>query len=158
MPTHRETRVLPYTPEQVYDLVADIARYPEFLPWVRATRVTSNDGHLLVADMVIGFKMVRERFTSRVRLDRPHTLRVDYVSGPLKRLTNEWRFTPDGRGCRVDFAVDFEFSSRTFERLAGAFFGEAFRRMVAAFEARAAALYAPTPLPGIRSSKAQITA
>ena len=161
MPTHRESRILPYTQAQMFDLVADVGRYPEFLPWVRGARVRSRDDTMLVADMIVGFRMVRETFTSRVKLESPHALHVDYISGPLKYLRNEWRFTPVDGGCRVDFAVDFEFRSGIFERLAGAFFGEAFRRMVAAFEARAAALYGRPSLSsssGISSSSAQITA
>lgn len=142
MPRHAETRVLPWTPEQLFALVVDVARYPEFLPWVVATRIRQNDGRLMLADMSVGFKSLRETFTSRVTMDPPRSIHVDYVSGPLKHLTNEWRFTPEGEGaCRIDFAVDFEFRSRLFERLAGAFFGQAFQRMVASFETRARQLY-----------------
>lgn len=142
MPRHVEDRFLPYTPEQMFDLVADIGRYAEFLPWVQATRVTGRAGNVVTADMIVGFKMVRERFTSRVTLDRPQALHVEYVSGPLKYLRNDWRFEPAPGGCTVHFAVDFEFASRLFEKLAGVFFGEAFRRMVASFEKRAGELYA----------------
>ena len=142
MPRHSETRVLPWTPEEMFDLVADIRRYPEFLPWVVAVRIRQADGPLLVADMSVGFKSLRESFTSRVRLDRPAHIDVDYVSGPLKHLHNDWRFHPhESGGTRLEFVVDFEFRSRLFERLAGAFFHEAFKRMVASFEARARALY-----------------
>lgn len=141
MPQHRESRVLPWTPEQLFDLVADVSRYPEFLPWVVAVRVRRNDGAVLLADMSVGFRALRETFTSRVTLDRPRAIHVDYVSGPLRYLKNDWRFTPVPGGTRIDFAVDFEFRSRLFERIAGAVFGEAFRRMVASFEARARALY-----------------
>ena len=161
MPRHVETRILPYTPEQVFDLVADIGRYPEFLPWIQAMRITSNDGHIVVADMVVGFKMVRERFTSRVTLDRPLTIHVDYIAGPLKYLRNDWRFEAAPGGTLVHFAVDFEFASRLFERLAGMFFSEAFRRMVASFEARAAVLYPASSAPvapGISRSSATKTA
>jgi len=148
MPRHTESRVLPYSAEQIFDLVADIARYPEFLPWIQAMRITSNDGAVVVADMVVGFKMVRERFTSRVTLDRPATINVDYIAGPLKYLRNDWRFEPVAGGTLVHFAVDFEFASRIFESLAGIFFSEAFRRMVAAFEARARLLYPAPSSPG----------
>jgi len=141
MPRHVEDRFLPYTPEQMFDMVADIGRYAEFLPWVQATRITGHQGNVVTADMVVGFKMVRERFTSRVTLDRPNALHVEYVSGPLKYLRNDWRFEPAPGGCTVHFAVDFEFASRLFEKLAGVFFGEAFRRMVASFEKRAGELY-----------------
>lgn len=161
MPVHQETRRLPYAPEQMFDLVADVGRYAEFLPWVVATRITSRTPTLMQADIVVGFKMFRERFTSRVTLDRPHRIHVDYVSGPLKHLHNDWRFEPaPGGGTDLHFCVDFEFRSRTFERLAGAVFSEAVKRMVAAFERRAQALYAPagTPSVGISSSSAQSTA
>jgi coenzyme Q-binding protein COQ10 len=142
MPHHAETRYLPWTPEQVFDLVADIERYPQFLPWIQALRITRREGDVVTADMVVGFKMVRERFTSRVELARPQKIHVDYVSGPLKYLKNDWHFRsgPDG-GCLVDFSVDFEFKNRMFERLAGMFFHEALRRMVGAFETRAAQVY-----------------
>ncbi|WP_426164186.1 type II toxin-antitoxin system RatA family toxin [Sandarakinorhabdus sp. DWP1-3-1] len=147
MPRHSETRRLPWSPEQMFDLVADIRRYPEFLPWVQAMRIRSDDGQTVVADMVVGFKMVRERFTSRVLLERPAKLHVDYIDGPLKYLKNDWHFRAAPGGCDVDFSVDFEFRNKMFERLAGMFFGEAFKRMVGAFETRAAAIYGPSAAP-----------
>ncbi|WP_374388075.1 type II toxin-antitoxin system RatA family toxin [Sandaracinobacter sp.] len=142
MPRHSETRVLPWSPQEMFELVADVKRYPEFLPWVVAVRPRQQGDELTVWDMSVGFKSLRETFTSRVRLDRPHHIDVDYVSGPLKHLHNDWRFhaAPDG-ATRLEFSVDFEFRSKIFERLAGAFFHEAFKRMVASFEARAAKLY-----------------
>ncbi|MGI4876917.1 MAG: type II toxin-antitoxin system RatA family toxin [Janthinobacterium lividum] len=158
MPRHTEQRFLPYTSEQMFDLVSDIGRYAEFLPWVQAMRIKSNDGTTIVADMAVGFKMVRERFTSRVTLDRPNTLHVDYVAGPLKYLRNDWRFESVAGGCMVYFAVDFEFQSRIFERLAGLFFSDAFRRMVASFERRAAEIYGAPAATGISNSSAQRTA
>ncbi len=145
MPHHAETRRLPWTAEQMFDLVADIARYPEFLPWVQGMRIRSNDGRVIVADMIVGFKMVRERFTSRVTLQRPMQLHVDYIDGPLKHLKNDWLFRNVPGGCEIDFSVDFEFRNKMFERLAGMFFGEAFKRMVGAFETRAAEIYGAAP-------------
>lgn len=132
----------------MFDLVADIGRYDEFLPWVQGMRIRSNEGNVIIADMVVGFKMVRERFTSRVTLDRPSKVHVDYISGPLKYLKNDWVFRSGAKGgCEIDFSVDFEFKNKMFERLAGMFFHEAFRRMVASFEARAAMVYGPaTPM------------
>jgi len=128
----------------MFALVADVRRYPEFLPWVTGTRIRSESEHELVADLLVGFRMIRESFTSRVTLDRPSRIHVDYLSGPLRYLRNDWRFEPDGEGgCRLSFEVDFEFRNRLFETLAGAVFGEAVRRMVGAFETRAAALYGP---------------
>lgn len=141
MPKHEETRHLPYTPEQMFDLVADVKHYADFLPWVIAIRVRKDGETETVADMVVGFKGLRETFTSRVEKDRPGTILVDYVDGPLKYLRNEWRFRPDGSGCAVDFTVDFAFKNRMFEMLAGQVFGAALRRMIGAFEERAAALY-----------------
>jgi len=153
MPRHSETRHLPYTPEQLFDLVADVARYDEFLPWVVAVRVRSSSEAETVADLVVGFNAFKERFTSRVRKQKPDAITVDYIEGPLKYLHNEWRFEPaaDG-GTDVHFSVDFAFKSRLFETLAGAMFDRALRRMIGAFEQRAAALY------GISKSSAQSAA
>jgi coenzyme Q-binding protein COQ10 len=158
MPKHHETRHLPYSPEQMYDLVADVARYGEFLPWVSAIRVRSDSETQMVADMIVGFKGLRETFTSRVEKRRPEEIHVDYVEGPLKYLHNDWRFRPDGEGgCCVDFAVDFAFRNRMFEMLAGQVFDRALRKMIGAFEARAAALYG-SPAEGISSSSAHSAA
>ena len=144
MPTHAERRVLPYAPEQLYELVSEVERYPEFLPWCLAARVRSREERQLVADMVIGFKMIRERFTSRVNLD-PKAMRIDvtYAEGPFKYLNNHWRFFEHGTGCEIDFYVDFEFRSRLLRKMMGPLFNEAVRRMVGAFEARAGDLYGP---------------
>jgi coenzyme Q-binding protein COQ10 len=142
MPRHEETRHLPYTPEQMFDMVADVAAYPEFLPWVSAMRLRTDTPTETVADMIVGFKGLRETFTSRVRKERPESVHVDYVDGPLKHLTNQWRFRPDGEGgVLVDFAVDFAFKNKVFEMLAGQVFDKALRKMIGAFEGRAAALY-----------------
>jgi len=156
MPRHSETRHLPYTPEQMFDLVADVPRYREFLPWVSAVRVRSNSDTEMVADLIVGFSALRETFTSRVKKDRPHTIGVDYVDGPLKHLRNEWTFRPDGKGGTViDFTVDFAFRSSLFERLAGQMFDRALRKMIGAFETRAAALYgAGAGASGISKSSA----
>lgn len=141
MPKHQETRHLPYTPEQMFALVADVKRYPEFLPWVAAMRVRKDGPSETLADMIVGFKGLRETFTSRVEKSFPDRISVDYVEGPLKYLRNDWRFWPEGQGCSVDFSVDFAFKNRMFEMLAGQVFGQALRRMIGAFEDRAAALY-----------------
>jgi coenzyme Q-binding protein COQ10 len=153
MPRHSETRHLPYTPDQLFELVADVEKYDEFLPWVSAVRVTSNSETEMVADLIVGFNAFKERFTSKVTKERPGHIRVEYVDGPLKYLKNEWRFEPaPGGGTDVHFSVDFAFRSRLFESLAGAMFDRALRRMTGAFEQRAAALY------GISSSRAQSAA
>jgi len=142
MPRHSETRHLPYTPEQLFDLVADVKDYSQFLPWVVAVRVRSSSEKETVADLVVGFNAFKERFTSRVVKDRPHRICVDYVEGPLKYLHNEWEFdrAADG-GTNLHFSVDFAFRSRLFETLAGSMFDRALRRMTNAFEQRAAALW-----------------
>jgi coenzyme Q-binding protein COQ10 len=153
MPRHSETRYLPYTPEQLFDIVADVARYDEFLPWVVAVRIRSSSEAETVADLVVGFNAFKERFTSRVTKQRPTHICVDYIEGPLKYLKNEWRFEAAGDGgTDVRFSVDFAFRSRIFEALAGQMFDRALRRMTDAFEKRAAALY------GISSSSAQSAA
>ena len=143
MPGIREQTVSPYSAEQMFDLVADVGRYGEFLPWVVATRVKSDTETEMIADMLVGFKAIREKFTSRVLKDRPRTIHVHYIDGPLKDLDNSWTFTPtDSGGCTIDFCVDFTFRNPVFEALAGQYFDRAFRRMVEAFEKRADALYA----------------
>ena len=153
MPRHSETRHLPYTPEQLFDMVADVARYDEFLPWVVAVRVRSSSKEETIADLVVGFSAFKERFTSRVMKERPDRIVVDYIEGPLKYLHNEWRFdrAADG-GTNLHFSVDFAFRSRLFESLAGQMFDRALRRMTSAFERRAATLY------GISRSSAQSAA
>ena len=144
MPTHAEKRVLACSPRQLFDLVADIESYPEFLPWCVAARIRKREGNLVVADLVIGFKMFRERFTSRVRLD-PLGPRIDvaYERGPFKYLNNHWVFEDHPQGCAIDFYVDFEFHSRLLQKLIEPLFSEAVRRMVSSFETRARALYGP---------------
>jgi len=142
MPGIRETRVLPYSCEQMFDLVADVARYKEFLPWVVATRVRSDSETEMTADMVVGFKNLRESFTSKVSKQRPGMIDVQYIDGPLKDLDNRWYFEAlPGGGCKIDFSVDFTFKNRIFEALAGQYFDRAFRKMVTAFEDRARQLY-----------------
>ena len=142
MPKHSETRHLPYTPEQMFDLVADVGRYAEFLPWVVAVRVRADSETEMTADLIVGFMALREKFTSKVTKERPTYVHVDYLEGPLAYLHNDWTFRPDGEGgCFVDFNVDFAFRSRIFEALAGQMFGLALRKMIGAFEERAAKLY-----------------
>ena len=142
MPTHAEKRHLPFTPRQMFDLVADIERYPEFLPWCVGTRIRSRDGDKILADMIIGYKMFRERFTSNVTLSAPDRIDVSYSEGPFKYLTNHWIFEPQDDGaCVIDFYVDFEFRSRVLQRLIGTVFDRAVRIMVRAFEQRAQDIY-----------------
>ncbi|RST31111.1 type II toxin-antitoxin system RatA family toxin [Sphingomonas ginkgonis] len=142
MPRHSETKHLPYTPEQLFELVADVKNYDKFLPWVTAVRVRSSSEVETIADLVVGFSAFKERFTSKVHKERPGRICVDYIEGPLKYLHNEWKFSPaeDG-GTDVFFSVDFAFKSRLFEAVAGQVFDRALRRMTGAFETRAAELY-----------------
>lgn len=147
MPTHSETRRLPYTAQQMYDLVADVKTYPQFLPWCAAARIRSvtqhDDYSVMLADLVISFKVFRERFGSRAEL-HPGEKRIelDYLDGPFKHMKSSWNFTDaeDG-GCDVHFFVDFEFRNKVLQKLIGVVFNEAMHRIVAAFERRAAELY-----------------
>ena len=158
MPRHTEKRNLPYMPEQLFDLVADVKSYQDFLPWVAAVRVRSDSETEMVADLVVGFRALKETFTSRVHKSRPREIKIDYVEGPLKYLHNSWKFAPDGSGgTNVDFCVDFAFRSRIFETIAGQMFDRALRRMIGAFEERAHALYG-ADASGSRSSSAQSAA
>src|SRR4030095_242878 len=136
MPRHSETKHLPYTPEQLFDLVADVARYDEFLPWVVAVRIRSSSESETVADLVGGFHALHERFPSKVKKDGPLQIDVDSIEGPLKSLHNEWRFAPapDG-GTNLCFAVDFAFKSRIFEGVAGQMFHRDLRDMIGAVDA-----------------------
>jgi coenzyme Q-binding protein COQ10 len=149
MKVHTEEKVLPFKPDEIFELVADVAKYPEFLPWCTGARVRDKQptetGHSMVADLMIGFKMVRERFTSRVDVNRQERkIDVEYIQGPFKHLKNHWTFTPTPAGaCQIDFYLEFEFSSVMLQKLIGVLFHEAVRRMVAAFEARAYQIYTP---------------
>lgn len=143
MPTHAEKRTLPYTQQQLFDLVADVETYDKFLPWCLGCRITKRtDAQSFTADLIIGYKLLRERFTSHVHLTPYDAIRVEYQDGPLKYLSNEWRFIDNHDGTTtIDFYVDFEFKNPFFQRIMGVFFNEIVRRMVGAFETRAGALY-----------------
>ena len=141
MPTHAETKTVAYTPEQLFDLVADVDKYPAFLPWCVAAKVRSRTAEEEIADLTIGFGPFRESFTSRVTLHRPNLIKVSYENGPFRYLNNQWKFEPDPRGCRVNFFVDFEFKSRLLQAAIGVVFNEAVRRMVNAFLKRARDVY-----------------
>ncbi|CUH76930.1 type II toxin-antitoxin system RatA family toxin [Tropicibacter naphthalenivorans] len=146
MPTHSETRTLPYTAQQMFDLVADVGAYPKFLPWTAAARIRSRDDkgdhEVMLADLVISFKVFRERFGSRVTLF-PDDKRIDteYLDGPFKHMISKWAFKDVEGGCEVSFFVDFEFRNKLLQGAAGMFFYEAMQRIVRAFERRAAELY-----------------
>ncbi len=146
MPSHSETKFLPFTAQQMYDLVADVANYPKFLPWTAAARIRSvadmGNHMVMLADLVISFKVFREKFGSRVTL-WPVEMKIDteYLDGPVKHLESEWRFKDVEGGCEVSFQVDFEFRSRLLQGAAGMFFNEAMQRVVRSFERRAVELY-----------------
>lgn len=146
MPTHSETRTLPYSAQQMYDLVADVADYPQFLPWCSAARVKSvtpqGDTAVMEADLVISFKVFRERFTSRVVL-MPASKKIDaeYLDGPFRYMKSNWAFRDVEGGCEVSFFVDFAFRNMVLQKLIGVVFNDAMQRIVRAFEARADALY-----------------
>ena len=146
MPAHSETKTLPYSADQMYALVADVASYPRFLPWTAAARIRSvtpqGDHEVMLADLVISFKVFRERFGSTVTL-WPGKKQIDteYIDGPFRYLESTWTFKDVSGGCEVSFAVDFEFRNRILQGAAGIFFNEAMQRVVRAFERRAAELY-----------------
>lgn len=141
MHRHTERRVLPFTPAQMYDLVADIEKYPLFLPWCSGARIRERRDALVVADLMISFKIYRERFTSKVTLHAPDRIDTVFSEGPFKHLQNRWVFLPDPGGCLVDFFVEFEFKSKILDKLISVLFNEAVHRMVKAFEGRAQTLY-----------------
>jgi coenzyme Q-binding protein COQ10 len=145
MPRYAEQKHVPYRPDQMFDLVADVGRYPDFLPWCVGARIRSHTDAELVADLTIGFGPFRESFTSRVTLERPGHITVRYENGPFRYLNNRWSFAEDPRGCLIDFFVDFEFRSRVLQMAIGAVFTEAVRRMVYAFLKRARDVYGPPP-------------
>ena len=150
MKVHTEQKILPFKPDEIFELVGDVAKYPEFLPWCTGARIRdrqkTSTGETMIADLMIGFKMVREKFTSRVWLNRAERrIDVEYINGPFRQLKNHWIFVDDPSagpgGCRIEFFLEFEFSSVMLQKLIGVLFHEAVRRMVAAFEARAKQLY-----------------
>ena len=149
MPTHSETRKLPYSAQQMYDLVADVGRYPEFLPWCSAARVKTvtpqGETEVMTADLVISFKVFRERFTSRVVLNESaRSIDTEYIDGPFRYMKSTWDFKDVEGGCEVSFFVDFAFRNMILQRLIGVVFNEAMHRIVRAFEERADELYGKT--------------
>jgi coenzyme Q-binding protein COQ10 len=147
MPKFETTRRTAHSAEQMFALVADVERYPEFLPLCEALTVRSRkerDGRtMLVADMTVGYKAIRETFTSQVLLKPDaNEIEVQYLEGPFRYLTNLWRFAPAGTSaCDVEFFIDYEFKSRVLGALMGAMFDRAFRMFTEAFERRADAIY-----------------
>lgn len=146
MPQFRTTRRVNHTPENMFALVADVEKYPQFLPLCTGLVVrkrTENAGKpVLVADMSVGYKAIRETFTSRVTLDQPALkILVEYIDGPFSSLENRWSFKPDGQGCIVEFFITYEFKSRILSMLMGSMFETAFRKFSEAFEKRADQIY-----------------
>ena len=142
MPTHSEKRFLPHSPDQLFDLVADVEDYPNFLPWCVGLRVKSREKNILRADMIVGFKVLREQFTSKVTLTPKQQIDVEYLDGPFSYLQNCWKFSEKDDGCEIDFFIDFEFRSRLLRKIMEPLFYEAVRHMVSAFEKRAAERFA----------------
>jgi len=156
MPSHSETKRLPYTAQQMYDLVADVGSYPKFLPWNSAARIRSRRpvsdpqsgaGEVMEADLVISFKVFRERFGSRVTLwPGPMRIETEYLDGPFRYMRSHWAFRDIAGGCEVDFHVDFEFRNAILQGIIGVVFNDAMQRVVRAFERRAAELHGPGPI------------
>jgi coenzyme Q-binding protein COQ10 len=142
MTSHTESRVVPYSADLMFAIVADVVRYPEFVPWTVSLRVLKREpfgeGEVLTAETVVGFRALRERYKSRVVLDpKARTVDVTQVDGVFRELENHWRFTPQGEGCRVDFSIRFKFKNKVLEAVAGAAFGLVVTQMTKAFEDRA---------------------
>jgi coenzyme Q-binding protein COQ10 len=149
MPTYAERRRLPYSAEQLYTLVADVESYPKFLPWCVAARIRQRhqegDAIVELSDLVIGFKMLREKYTSKVTLGQGR-IEVEYIEGPFRYLTNHWIFEQQDDGATViDFYIDFEFRSKMLQSIMGTLFNEAVKLMVGAFERRARQIYGDKP-------------
>ncbi len=141
MPSHSEIRVLPYTSQQLFDLVMDIENYPDFLPWCIGARINKKTKNNLEADVIIGYKMFRERFSSRVHFTPNSEVEVEYLKGPMRHLHNRWVFKDVKRGCEVSGYVDFSLKTKLFESIVDQFFHRALVKMINAFEARAEELY-----------------
>ncbi|MCS5608593.1 MAG: type II toxin-antitoxin system RatA family toxin [Alphaproteobacteria bacterium] len=155
MPTHAERKVVPYAQGQMFDMVADIESYPDFLPWCVACRITKTEDTVIWGDLMVGFKVFRETFTSKVTLHTPDWIDVEYINGPFRYLKNHWKFNSmkSGSQTEIDFFIDFEFRSRMLQAVATPFFNEAVRRMVGAFERRADNIYEPrAPFTGVSTT------
>lgn len=153
MPSHAEIKRMPYSPQQMFNLVVDVERYPEFLPWCRAARVTERKPDYFVGELVISFSHLTERYASKVYPIAPAgehegIITVTAISGPFKQLSNHWRFVPaEGGGTEIHFSVDFEFRSKLLNSLIGSLFARACEKMGSAFMARADALYGSNARP-----------
>tara|TARA_Y100000590_G_scaffold413478_1_gene509343 strand:- start:264 stop:728 length:465 start_codon:yes stop_codon:yes gene_type:complete len=143
VPKHSEKKILYFTPKQLFDLVSDVDSYHEFLPWCLASRVTKREKNILEGDLIVGFKLYREKFSSKIILFEPDKINVDYIRGPFKHLNNTWEFKPvnEGQHTEIRFFIDFQFKSKLLERLIGTLFHDAVKRMIFAFEKRAEEIY-----------------
>jgi coenzyme Q-binding protein COQ10 len=135
MPRHEEQTVLPYGAEELFSVVANVSDYPSFIPWCKGAHIRREEGHQIIADLVIGFGPFQESFTSEVTLERPRKILVRAIEGPLEHLTNSWTFRPMGHKTHVDFVIDFQFKSHLLDHAANGMFHEASTRIVTAFEA-----------------------
>lgn len=152
MPSFSTRRRVAFTPRQMYDLVADVEKYPQFLPLTEGARIRARetvDGHeVLIADMTAGYKAIRETFVTRATLfPEVPKVEVRYIDGPFRRLENRWQFIPAPGGCDVDFFIDYEFKSALLGIVVGAVFDQAFRKFAEAFEERARRVYGSQHLP-----------
>jgi len=154
MTTHSEQKFVPFTPDQLFEMVSDVQSYPKFLPWCVGARIRSADDELIVADLMIGYKLLRERFTSRVTLDRAKwKIETEFTDGPFKFLRNQWEFKSCPEGCQIIFLVEFEFRSTVLQKLVSVLFNEVVLRMVSAFEKRAYFLYGNTNRLSVQNAK-----
>ncbi|MEC9101597.1 MAG: type II toxin-antitoxin system RatA family toxin [Pseudomonadota bacterium] len=154
MTTHSEQKFVPFTPDQLFEMVSDVQSYPKFLPWCVGARIRSADDELIVADLMIGYKLLRERFTSRVTLDRAKwKIETEFTDGPFKFLRNQWEFKSCPEGCQIVFLVEFEFRSTVLQKLVSVLFNEVVLRMVSAFEKRAYFLYGTTNRLSVQNAK-----
>ena len=154
MTTHSEQKFVPFTPDQLFEMVSDVQSYPKFLPWCVGARIRSADDELIVADLMIGYKLLRERFTSRVTLDRAKMkIETEFTDGPFKFLRNQWEFKSCPEGCQIVFLVEFEFRSTVLQKLVSVLFNEVVLRMVSAFEKRAYFLYGNTNRLSVQNAK-----
>lgn len=141
MPSHAERRYAAYQPAQIFDLVADVERYPDFLPWCTGCRIYKREDNVLHANLKVGFKAIGESFRSRVTLDPVERIDIAYLDGPFRYLDSCWKFSPKDEGCLIEFSIDFEFRSLLLRRIMGPLFNEVVRRSVASFVGRADQLY-----------------
>lgn len=140
MRTHEEIVISPYTSAQIYALVADVEKYPEFIPWCAGARIVERGEGFVIADLLVGFKGITETYRSKVHL-RENEIDIEYLRGPFSHLENIWKFRPHGLGCEIDFMIKFEFRSKLLQALIGGLFDKAVMKMMHAFEERADAMY-----------------